>query len=120
MADFYQMLGLPRQATQDEIRLTFHMLARQCHPDLHPHDKTAEQRFVAINEAHSTLSDTRKRKRYDELLSLAVSDPRRREAARRQRDVAQDVDPRLFGQGSRVFQMGAFSDILWSPSGEPA
>lgn len=118
MADFYQMLGLSQDASQDEIRVMFRTLARQCHPDLNPNDRTAEQRFVAINEAHSTLSDPKRRRRYDELLRRGFAGPARG-ADRRGRDAA-DSDSQLFGQGSRAFQMGAFGDILWGPSGEPA
>jgi len=118
MADFYQMLGLSQEASQDEIRMTFRKLARQCHPDLNPNDRTAEQRFVAINEAHSTLADPKRRRRYDELLRRGAASPAR--AAARRAHGAAESDSRLFGQGSHAFQMGAFSDILWTPSAETA
>ena len=118
MADFYQMLGLSQEASQDEIRITFRKLARQCHPDLNPNDRTAEQRFVAINEAHSTLADPKRRRRYDDLLRRGFAGPAR--AAARRAHGAAETDSPLFSQGSHAFQMGAFSDILWSPSAETA
>ncbi len=65
--DYYQILGLPRTATQAEIKKAFRRLARQHHPDVKPGDKTAEQRFKDINEAYEVLSDPEKRRRYDAL-----------------------------------------------------
>ena len=63
--DYYQMLGVPRTATEKEIRSAYRKLARQHHPDLNPGDKNAEERFKEINEAHEVLTDTDKRKLYD-------------------------------------------------------
>ncbi len=65
--DYYAILGVPRTATQAEIKKAFRRLARQYHPDKNPGDKTAEQRFKDINEAHEVLSDPEKRKLYDQL-----------------------------------------------------
>lgn len=65
--DYYAILGVPRTATQAEIKRAFRRLARQYHPDKNPGDKTAEQRFKDINEAHEVLSDPEKRKLYDQL-----------------------------------------------------
>ena len=65
--DYYKTLGLPRTATQAEIKKTFRKLARQHHPDVKPGDKTAERRFKDINEANAVLSDPEKRKQYDTL-----------------------------------------------------
>ena len=63
--DYYQMLGVPRTATEKEIRSAYRKLARQHHPDLNPGDKNAEERFKEINEAHEVLTDADKRKLYD-------------------------------------------------------
>ena len=60
------MLGVSRSATQKEISSAFRKLARQHHPDLNAGDKQAETRFKELSEAHEVLSDTKKRKLYDE------------------------------------------------------
>ena len=65
--DYYKTLGVPRTASQAEIKKAFRKLARQVHPDVKPGDKTAERRFKDINEANEVLSDPDKRARYDAL-----------------------------------------------------
>jgi curved DNA-binding protein len=65
--DYYQTLGLKRNASQAEIKKAFRKLARQHHPDAKPGDKDAERRFKLINEAHAVLADPEKRKKYDAL-----------------------------------------------------
>src|SRR5512140_46333 len=64
--DYYQTLGVERAASADEIRKAYRRLARKHHPDLNPGDKSAEDRFKRIQEAYDVLSDTKKRKMYDE------------------------------------------------------
>ncbi len=63
--DYYKTLGVPRIATQPEIKKAFRKLARQHHPDKMPGDKAAERRFKEINEANEVLSDPDKRAKYD-------------------------------------------------------
>lgn len=63
--DYYEVLGIARNASEDDIKKNFRKLARQCHPDLNPNDKKAEANFKELNEAYEVLSDAEKRKRYD-------------------------------------------------------
>ena len=65
--DYYKILGLPRTASQADVKKAFRKLAREHHPDLKPDDKAAERRFKDINEANAVLSDPAKRKQYDTL-----------------------------------------------------
>ena len=55
--DFYQVLGVNRKAGPEEIRKAYKRLARKFHPDLNPSDKSAEERFKRVSEAHDVLSD---------------------------------------------------------------
>jgi molecular chaperone DnaJ len=63
--DFYQVLGIKRDAKPEEIKKAYRRLARKYHPDVNPGDKAAEERFKLITEAHEILSDPKKRKVYD-------------------------------------------------------
>lgn len=65
--DYYEVLGVTRNASEDEIRQAFRKLARQYHPDVNPNDKTAEEKFKEINEANEVLSNAENRKKYDQL-----------------------------------------------------
>jgi molecular chaperone DnaJ len=65
--DYYEVLGVKKSASVDDIRKAFRKLARKYHPDVNPGDKTAEEKFKAISEANDVLSDPKKRKIYDQL-----------------------------------------------------
>jgi molecular chaperone DnaJ len=82
--DFYQVLGVPDSAGQDEIKKAYRKLAKQYHPDANPNNASAAERFKEISEAHSVLSDPDKRKQYDQMRRLGAFDgmPRRPAGAR--------------------------------------
>lgn len=65
--DYYKTLGIDKKAGQDEIKKAFRALAIKYHPDKNPGNKEAEEKFKRINEANEVLSDSEKRKKYDEL-----------------------------------------------------
>ncbi len=65
--DYYKILGVDKNASQQDIQKAYRKLARKYHPDVNPGDKAAEEQFKEINEAHEVLSDQEKRKQYDEL-----------------------------------------------------
>ena len=64
--DYYKILGLDKNATQEDIKKAYRKLARKLHPDLNPNDKEAHKKFQQINEANEVLSDPEKRKKYDQ------------------------------------------------------
>src|SRR5919206_4227082 len=64
--DYYQVLGVDKDASEEDIKKAYRKLARKHHPDLNPNDKEAHKKFQQINEANEVLSDPEKRKKYDQ------------------------------------------------------
>ena len=64
--DYYETLGLSRGASEQDIKTAFRRLAKDCHPDRHPNDKSAEHKFKELNEAYEALRDPQKRAAYDQ------------------------------------------------------
>src|ERR1700728_5276623 len=65
--DYYEILGVKKSASADDIRKAFRKLARKFHPDVNPGDKSAEEKFKSLSEANEVLSDPKKRKIYDQV-----------------------------------------------------
>ncbi|MDE2291476.1 MAG: DnaJ domain-containing protein, partial [Elusimicrobia bacterium] len=63
--DYYKILGVGKNASDEEIKKAYRKLARRYHPDRNPGDKQAEERFKQVSQAHDVLSDADKRKEYD-------------------------------------------------------
>ncbi len=70
--DYYEVMGVPRNASEAEIKKAYRELAKKYHPDLHPGDKSAEAKFKEVNEAYEVLSDKNKRARYDQFGQAGV------------------------------------------------
>ena len=73
--DYYEVLGVPRDATNEELKQAYRKLALQYHPDKNPGDKKAEEMFKEVSGAYAVLSDAEKRSRYDRFGAEAAGDP---------------------------------------------
>ena len=68
--DYYKILGIEKNAEEDEIKKAYRKLAKQWHPDKNPDNKKAEDRFKQISEAYDVLSDVTKRKKFDDFINV--------------------------------------------------
>jgi molecular chaperone DnaJ len=71
--DFYAVLGVPKDASQDDIKRAYRKLAQQYHPDANPNDSTAEDKFKDVSEAYATLSNAEQRAEYDQIRNMVES-----------------------------------------------
>jgi len=110
--DFYQVLGVSDTASQGDIKKAYRRLAKQYHPDANPNNSAAAERFKEISEAHSVLSDTEKRKQYDQMRRLGAFDggPRRSSGGPRAAGAPGDVGAEGFDFGD----FGGLGDIFSS------
>jgi DnaJ-class molecular chaperone len=72
--DLYQLLGLPREASEDDIQRAHCKLVREYHPDANPEDPRAEERFKEVQQAYEVLSDDNKRREYDKTLHASSTE----------------------------------------------
>jgi molecular chaperone DnaJ len=103
--DYYQILGVNRNASDKEIKQAYRRLARKHHPDLNPNDKSAEAKFKEINAAYQVLSDSEKRKKYDQFGDQWEY------ADQFARAGAQDRVKWDFGRGGTTFEYGDLGDL---------
>jgi DnaJ-class molecular chaperone len=103
--DFYQRLGVPRTASDDEIKKAYRKMAKKYHPDVNPGDKKAEDKFKEVNAAFEVLSDAKKKKLYDEFGDDAAKigfDEKKAEALRAYRSGGSSRRGGGFGGGGGV------------------
>lgn len=103
--DYYEVLGVDKNATDTDIKKSYRKLAKKYHPDLHPNDKEANEKFSEINEAYEVLSDPEKRKKYDMFGKNANFTQ------------GQNFDPSQYGFDFSNFGNGSYSYTTGSTSG---
>lgn len=116
--DYYSVLGVPKEASPDDIKKAYRKLARQHHPDLNPSDLDANKKFQQLNEANEVLSDPQKRKKYDQY----GKDWQHAESFEQARQQRQQPHPHQTDEGSTFsgdFSGDDFSDFFASMFGQP-
>ena len=108
--DYYEVLGVQKNASADEIKKAYRKCAKENHPDLHPGDTACEQRFKEANEAYEVLSDPDKRAKYDQF-GFAAFDPSGFQSSAEGFGGFADILNDLFGGGFGGFG-GGFGDIF--------
>jgi len=116
--DYYKLLGLTHTASATDIQKAYRKLARECHPDLHPDDKSAKEKFKKIQKAYDVLSDAEKREMYDRygsaFESMGAGGPWTARGARPRGDGGfEEIDlSQLFGGQFDAGSGGGFGDIF--------
>ena len=111
--DFYATLGVPKSASEADIKKAYRKLARDLHPDRNPGDKASEARFKEVGEAYAVLSDASQRQQYDAIRAMGGGGPRFQAGGANGNAGFEDVLGGLFGQGQAGRgQGGGFEDIL--------
>lgn len=115
--DYYEILGLKRNATESEVKKAFRKLARKYHPDVNPHDKTSEHKFKELNEAYEVLSDPKKKQQYDQFGHAAFEQGFGQGAG-----YGAGPGPGFegFGRGAEFFSGGGYEDLFGNIFGERA
>src|SRR5436305_10895228 len=115
--DYYQVLGVNKNATDEEIKKAYRKLARKYHPDLNPNDKEANKKFQQINEANEVLSDPEKRKKYDQY-GKDWKHAEEFEKAKQSGRQWSNADTESFSGFSNSFDEDRFSDFFQSMFGD--
>lgn len=113
--DYYKILGLDKNADQNQIKKAYRKLARKYHPDINPKDKEAEHKFKEINEANEVLGDPEKRKKYDKY----GKDWQHAEEFEKAQGSARTSSGSARTSYSQHFERGDFSDFFESMFGGP-
>ncbi|MFD2938046.1 DnaJ C-terminal domain-containing protein [Spirosoma flavum] len=121
--DYYSVLGIPKTASDEDIKKAYRKLARKHHPDLNPNDAEANKKFQQINEANEVLSDSEKRKKYDQY-GKDWQHAEQFEQARQQQQSGRQYAQSSTGTGDYDFSDGfggtGFSDFFSSMFGQDA
>lgn len=123
--NFYDALGVAKNATEKEIRSAYRKLARKHHPDVNPHDRAAEARFKEVNAAYEVLSDAEKRRKYDkygdrwEMADQIEEQQKRQSAAGWARNGGPQVNMDQMGDFGSIFD-SIFRRERGGPRGQPA
>lgn len=114
--DYYKILGIDKNASDEDIKKAYRKLARKLHPDLNPNDKEAHQKFQQINEANEVLSDPEKRKKYD-TYGKDWQHAEQFEQQRRSRNQSQGFDGRQFYDAGDGGDFSSFFESMFGGSG---